>query len=474
MTIKQKIKILVYGILLLVLCVPFLQKHLNLVKVSPLNGVVETSELPDFSFKDWYSGDFQKKYEAYYEENVGFKNSLVRLYNQIDYSLFQEAHAGNVTVGLDGYLFQQDYIDEVAGKKFIGDSQMDYKVKRLKEAQDFLESQNKVFFTVLAPGKASYFKNFIPAWQMKSDKDTTNYSSFIQKSRSAKLNVLDFNAWFLSMKDTTKYPLYPKQGIHWSYYGMALAADSIFNYISSKGLSPLPQFTWSLEMPDTLRGTDYDIGDLLNLIWKIPHNKMAYPVFQYSTTPDVVQPRVMIIGDSYNWTMINSDVYKNMFGPYIYYYYFNSASAYNGAELVNVEDMVLIDEIKKYDVVLTLQSEGNYNNIGFGFEEKLLNEINGMHSFNQEIFNLISKDTKYIPIIKTIMKDRMLDHGEALAYLTDSLSREKASAIRGIISTMRNNPEWLNSIRKKAEGYNISLEEAMRRDAEWLYDRDHN
>ena len=474
MNYSKKIKLLIFGILLSLFCVPFIQEKFRFAEVWPLNGVVNSTPMPYFTFKDWYSGDFQKNYEAYFEENAGFKNTLIRWYNQIEYKIFNEAHAGNVVIGLDGYLFETDYIDEITGRKFVGAEKMDYKVRRLKEAQDILEGQNKIFFAVLAPGKASFFKEFIPAWRLNSENVTTNYSSFIEKSKAANLNVLDFNNWFRSMKDTSSYPLFPTQGIHWSYYGMALAADSIFNYISSNGIKPLTQMTWTLELPDTLRGTDSDIGDLLNLQYQMPYRKMAYPVFNYSAPDGVKMPKVMIIGDSYVWTLINSEVFHNVFGKYIYFYYFKSTNAYNGAEEVSLDDMNLLDEIKNYDIVMSIQSEGNYNDIGFGFEERLLNEVAGMKNIKQEVFKKVSNDPVYKPFIKKIMVEKNLDREHALSYLADSLSNIKNDIIKGIFLSMKKDSVWLETLRVKAEKSNISLEEAMNRDAEWLYDRDYN
>ena len=469
---NQNIKLRVFGFLLMLLCMSFIQQNLHFINVVPLYGVVESNNKPEFNFKDWFSGEYQRKYEANYEENAGFKNDLIKLYNQIDYTFFHEGHGVNVVVGEHDYLFQQDYIDEITGKKFIGKSSMEYKVRRLKAAQDYLQSQGKLFFTVLAPGKISFFKEYIPSWLLTQKNDTTNYSLFIRQSESAKLNVLDFKKWFLSMKDTSTIPLFPRQGIHWSYYGMALAVDSIFNYISSKGIGPLTDFSWSLEFPDNLRGTDYDIGDMLNLMWKLPYQKMAYPIFKYSEPKGVVRPRVMIIGDSFNWTPINADVFKNMFGNYEYYYYFKTIHRYDGTNPISVEESVLLDEIKKYDVVMILQSEANYNDIGFGFEEKLLNDLSGTGPYNSEIFAKVTSDPSFQILIKNIMDAKQLDQVKAIAFLSDSLSKDKENVIVQILSDMRNNPEWIESIRKKAEENHIPLEEAMKNDAEWLYNRD--
>ncbi len=470
---NRNIKSWVFGFLLFMLCIPFLQHNLSFFETKALNGVVETSGEPEFTFEDWFSGEYQKKYDSYADQNTGFRSSLVRLYNQLDYSLFKVGHGQNVVVGLDDYLYQQGYIDEITGANFIGKSIMDVKLKKMKQAQEYLQEQKIFLFTVLAPGKASYCRENIPPWLLVRQGDTTNYQLFLQKQDSLQLNVLDFRKWFLSMKDTSHIPLFPKQGIHWSYYGMALAADSIISYVENSTKKTLTNISWTLEFPDTLRYTDYDIGDLLNLYCKLPYYKMAYPVFQYSSSSIATKPRLLIIGDSYCWNIINSGVYKNVFDNIKFYYYFNTAYSPNSSVLVSLNDLVLLEEIKKFDVIMILQSEANFNNIGFEFPEKLMQEVKSCQDFSAGQFNRLAQDTSFALRIQQIMKESKFDRESAIKHIADSLYIVKKKAIIEIMLSMKNSPEWLQVIKKKSEELNITLEMAMQRDAEWVYDRDH-
>ncbi len=471
---KQKIKYWLFGFLLALLCIPFLQSNILLIKTEPLDGVVEKSEKPEFDFKDWFKGDFQKKYESYFDENIGFRNPLVRNYNQIDYSLFREGHGKNVVVGLDGYLYEQVYIDEVTGKNFVGEMKMNYKMEKIMEAQHYLESQNKLLFTVLAPGKASYYREFIPKWLLQHQKDTTNYSMFIDKCHSFNLNMLDFRKWFLAMKDTTSIPLYPKQGIHWNYYGVALAADSILKYLDSEGYTPLTKLSWSLEFPDTLRHSDYDIARLLNIICQLPYQKMAYPVFKYSVTGKTVYPKILVIGDSYYWEVINSEVFKNVFEDITFYFYFNSVIQVGNLLTSNpVDELSMVEELKKFDIIMMIQSELNYNNIGFGFAEKLVSELEGVKLLEQEMHQQVLRDSSFAPIIRKVMNEHRFNYESAVTYIADSLSINKTKQLAEITKSIRSNPEWYQSIIKKAEAGNISVEEAIKRDADWVYENNY-
>ena len=169
--------------------------------------------------------------------------------------------------------------------------------EKIKVVQDYLQKKNILYLTVVAPSKADYYSEFLPDYYSSRISSRRNYSLILENAGKENVNLIDLNKWFKDLKDTISYPLFPKQGIHWSYYGMALSADSIIKYIEKKNNILLPDFSWTLEYPDTLRGTDYDLGDLLNIVSTLPYNKMTYPKFSFSN--DTTKTPLLVIGDSF-------------------------------------------------------------------------------------------------------------------------------------------------------------------------------
>ncbi len=86
-------------VLLALLVIPAIQKEKPFISLKKLEGDFVPSPQPNFTIDSWMSGEFQEKYNKYLEENIGFRNFLVRLINQIDFSLFRTTHAEGVIVG---------------------------------------------------------------------------------------------------------------------------------------------------------------------------------------------------------------------------------------------------------------------------------------------------------------------------------------------------------------------------------------
>ena len=104
---------------------------------------------------------------------------------------------------------------------------------------DKLLKLNKHLILVIAPSKPSYFREFLPN-EYKQTNNKNNYQVISEGIKKQHLNCIDFSNWFNKNKYTSKYPLYPKHGNHWSMYGSWLAADSIIKYIEAKKNIDMP------------------------------------------------------------------------------------------------------------------------------------------------------------------------------------------------------------------------------------------
>jgi len=316
------IKKTLFVLLLLFLFIPLIQQKLHIIYEAPLNGSFSVQEAPYFTYETWLEGNFQDQQQKYVNENFGFRNFCVRLNNQIAYSFFNYAKANGVIIGKDNYLYEENYIKAFLGTDFIGKDSIIDKVQELKKIQDTLKSKNIDLVVVFAPGKGTFFPEYIPDNYSNEKKSITNYTYYLEEFNKNDIHFLDFNKWFLQMKDTAPYPLYPKCGIHWSKYGELLAADSIIKYIQTIRNINIAEIQFkNIEIPDTTRDTDDDIERGMNLLFDIPDLKMAYPSFKIVTDSNSIKPKVLTIADSYYWGMFNWGLSNKVFNNGQFWFY---------------------------------------------------------------------------------------------------------------------------------------------------------
>jgi hypothetical protein len=329
-----------------------------------------------------------------------------------------------------------NYIKAYEGLDFVGDKQINEQVSKAKFLQNKLETNGKHFIILFAPGKASFFPEYIPDKYCLKKKGPTNYEYFVKNCKNQGVHFLDFNSWFISMKDTSRYPLYSKTGIHWSLYGVALAVDSLVKYMEKTACIDMVDFTWDkVEVSTSPRDTDSDISDGMNLLFPIPSGKLAYPTIQYLDSPEKTKPNVMVVGDSYYWNVMGSGIGSRLFDDNSFWFYNQEVHNPSWPSPRQASSLNILEEIEKQDFVILISTEANLFKFPYGFLDRA--------------FQSYTNPTK----------------AEVMS------SKEKEQEILKIMDILRNSNESIASIRAKAIKKKISFEEMLRLDAEWVFNQ---
>jgi hypothetical protein len=365
----DRYKNLLFAVIVAALFVPVLQKKLQLVPVKPLEGAVTVSETNYFSIKEWFSAEYQEKKETHLNESFGFRNSFVRINNQLAYSLFNQAKANGVIIGKENYLYEENYIKAYLGLDYIGDSLSEDRFRKLAFIKDTLNQLNKDLILVFAAGKGSFYPEYFP--ENYSEKiGVTNYEKHIQLANQKKLDFIDFNAYFLKNKSASKYLLYPKYGIHWSQYGMCLAADSILKTIEQKRKIDLPSLFWTDYSFSEAFDTDYDIAAGMNLFFRLKTEQMAYPKIHFEDEKGKTKPRTIMISDSFYWGMFNFGL-SSAFTNHQFWYYNQAIYPESYTAPLTTSDLNLKKVIANQDVILIMGTEATLPEFGWGIIDQL-------------------------------------------------------------------------------------------------------
>ena len=369
-----RVKKNVFLVLVILLCLPLVQDNVSLFSSKSLDGYQPSITKPSFSIGGFLNQAFQDSLNPFLESRIPFRPDLVRLHNQIDFSLFGVPHAHKIIVGKNNYLFEEPYIKAYLGHDFFGRQKIDARISQFKELQELLWNEKKILMLVVfAPDKGSFYSEKIPERYLKSKKDTTNYQWYKQGLEKTGVNFIDFNAWFLKIKDTSRYVLYPKTGIHWSTYGAYLAMDSLIHYLSRKLEITLPEpVLEKLESTSIAREKDDDMAQALNLIWNIPHPALAYPHILYWKTNTEKKPSALFIGDSFYFCWSGSGYIKNIFSNEEFWYYDHDVYI-DGIKQKNiVNNLDLKQSIDRQNAIVFIQTNAGYGNAGYGFVDKAL------------------------------------------------------------------------------------------------------
>jgi len=355
------------SILLVSFVLHFTQYKFSWKNVNPLDGYYINAEKNKFTWKDWFSGSYQEAKDKYLNDNFGFRSYFVRFNHQLRFSLFNKAKTAWVTVGKNNYLYEENYIKAYYGDDFIGQDSIERRMYMLKMLQDTLNKLDKKIIVVLAPGKGCFYPDFIPVHYHK-EKGITNIEVYRQYIEQWKIHHIDFHRYFIENKENIPYPLYPQYGIHWSVYGLCLAADSIVRYVEKVNQIEMPHIYWENINITQPQQDDLDISKAMNLLFSPKSFDMAYPDIKYESGEGKSKPSLVVIADSFYWGIYNRG-WSNLFSNDQFWYYFKEIYTSNPNAPKTTEEMNLKEEIMKNDIFIILSTDANLPNLGWGFIE---------------------------------------------------------------------------------------------------------
>lgn len=475
-----KLKNIVFLLFLITLFIPMIEEKIQQIEFLPLEGVQEKTKKPVLDLRNWLSSSFQECYVKYIEENIPFRTWLIRLRNQIRYSLFNETSASKIVIGKEGYLYEQDYINAYLGKDYIGEESMKSRLKQLESLQNTFKSQGKDLMLVIVPGKATFYPEYLPDRFKRPDNCKTNYDLFCRLIKEYKINTIDFQKYFLDNKNKSPYPLIPKCGIHWSYYGMSLAVDSIIKYIEQLRNINLPDLKISNYVTSEIpQNPDYDLGNLLNIITLIKQPTLYYPVYNYYVSSSHTKPKVLTIGDSFYWNLYNDSIPQRLFDNVQFWYYANSVYPESFSSPLTISQIDVKSEINKQDIILIIITEFGLGNIGYGFVD-IANSVIQNNTSNyvpsndlvQSYILRIKSSEDWMKDIARKAKEANISVEEQLKIDAEWLLKQENSGLNDrinyYVNAIKSDPEWMAAIKEKAEKNNISTEEMILKDATWI------
>ena len=360
---------------------------------------------------------FQDRSEAYLQQHYGFREPLTRLHNQYLWDFYGITFAKErawVFVSDDGWFYESGYVKEFyegtswdhAGDSLGMAQLLEAEAKRLRQTQQILESLGIHLFVVLEPGKEQIYPEHVPANTRYNHEKVISAYDFYRK-RFVELGVpfVDVTQWFKQMKDECDYPLFPQTGTHWSNLAAMHVADSLVRFMEQLGDMNLKNLKIGEKYVKT-KEPDDDLERLLNLMRPLKKAPNYYAKTEAVDDPTAIRPRLITIGDSFYWNILNHTPFKELFSTFPFWYYF-STSYFDGPD-AKVADIDVLDKVMSSDFVMLTFSTPQQYDLGSGFTKRFLLEW-------------------------------CYDDDEAKA------------AKQATISAIRSNPDWMQGIESRAE-----------------------
>lgn len=460
---KTTYDIILFGILMVLLFLPLLQERLFRIPLKPLNGVTEKTEKPEFSLQSYRSGAYAKQEEAYLGANFGFREPIIRLYNQYLWDCYRKTYAHDVVAGKKGWLYNPESVNDYYGTEMLrwqsspeaARRQYDLNVKYMNWVRTILKDNGVELLAFVAPEKSFLYPEYLP----EREHDTTTFNAcayFLHKFNESGFPCIDMNHWFQQMKDTVDYPLIPQTGAHWVFPAV-YAADSLFRFMGElKGIA-LPRLKIGTLHESDNHGADNDLEQLLNLSLPIRKRQGYSPTAEVTVERDSnsVKPKVLFIGNSFMWGIANQVPMQEVFDDVEFWYYYSTAYYGDGlSQTVPVAGLNLMEKLLDFDYIVWFTTGNQLNKGTMNFAQSAILTLGIEDSIRRAYVRRIA-DTLSLPSDTARLYKAyslLLNHPEWIPELNaDSLTtRNSDIPYAKVIKDIKKDSVWMAALKDQA------------------------
>lgn len=487
---KNTFTITLFAILSVLMFLPLIQQLTKFVTVRGLDGATVEAEQPELTFDSYKDMSYQAQLEKYLADHFGFRESVIRLYNQY-LLLYRKTYAADVVVGKDRWLYSKSSVldhyrqrpyayaadNEALKRRFETD------LSRLKTVQDLLAQRGTQLFVLICPAKDIVYPENLPQggpYTMSDGLRAIDY--YPQAFAENGIHFIDVCNWFQQIRDTVSYPLFPKRGMHWSNIACVHAADSIFRYMEHLTGKNMPDMTIGPMYHDATRKPDDDLERNLNLVWGIlPAEQNYYADVEVTTDSTTQKLNLITMGDSFFWNMCFALPMDSLFASHPYWYYFSTI--FYDPEHTNVSQINLMEELDRADVVMISLSATQLYDINHGFLSQAMLCLKSRHPANlNAVLDEIKREMQANDEWYQLLVNKAAEQGKPLEQVMDedalymfNQTPEKytmRAALEQIKRTMRNDPTWYNALLEKAHNAGKDIEQVLEEDALYILNQE--
>ena len=275
---KRKLSKILFISTIVVLTLVLVQTLTGFINLRSLKGAMIKTEMPKLTYKTYVDGSFQRDFESYGKDNFGFREWMIRLYNQYLWSCYHKTSNAYILFGKDNWLYESDFVmDHYQSMmyKYTDDTTImrntfEKEALRLWKVQELLKEHDIHIFVSMIPGKDVIYPENLPENTEYFHPDGIHAYDFYKKRfDELGINYIDFVEIFKNEKDVVDYQLFTKTGTHWSNIAATYAFDTILNYMETLGNRNITNINIGEKYYAKTREPDDDLEQLLNLSFKI-------------------------------------------------------------------------------------------------------------------------------------------------------------------------------------------------------------
>lgn len=220
-------------IFLLFLVLPVIGQAFKLDPYSPHTENRKLGAMPGLSWSLSEMKEFPKLYQTYFDDNFGFRNTLVRGSYLYHAKLLRTSPSDSVILGRNGWLYYSGTgeLEDYRGITHFSESQLFRYAELLNWKKAWLAEMGIRYLLIIAPNKSTIYPEHLPKGYGRVRQETGLDELIAYLRQNTDLEVIDLRDQLLQRKSERN--LFKRTDTHWNNYGAFLAYREIVRPLAS-------------------------------------------------------------------------------------------------------------------------------------------------------------------------------------------------------------------------------------------------
>ncbi len=192
-----------------------------------ISGMIDTENHENRAYAEFPDildnpADFPAGFDSWFNDRLPFKNQLKKIHSAINLALFNTTSSARVVVGMDGWLFYNNYgvenpIDDILGKSTFSEEESEIILNNVREADSGFAGNGSRFVLMVPPNKETIYNGQLPNWLGKKITDQTRMDLLYGYLEENGVTICYPKDALLTAKDEVQ--LYYLYDTHWNKLG---------------------------------------------------------------------------------------------------------------------------------------------------------------------------------------------------------------------------------------------------------------
>jgi alginate O-acetyltransferase complex protein AlgJ len=230
---------LLIGVFVITLWLPLIEMLLRFDNALPLNEKRTKAGFPAPPRNLHELWEFKQHFDAFFSDNLGFRNRLVRIHHRLKVVLFGTSPHPRMLIGKDGWLFVNPsrYMNYYRGVNLMNQQDLVGYHDCIVQRSEIVRNKGAIYRLIIAPNKETIYPEFLPK----------KYHRFNDKARADQLievfhesvgsdHIIDLRPAIRKAKE--HYPVYFKTDTHWNGAGAFYGYLEVMSRLMPKFFEP--------------------------------------------------------------------------------------------------------------------------------------------------------------------------------------------------------------------------------------------